>query len=170
MKINLVRNLNTNRDKEQEDSFENTMNFALYFDINKTIFKIDGWKLSNVRRLLENIKESSTTIDIEFSKWEDNVELLYNSKVVNLIQIFDPSENLINSLRNHAFPDIYEYLKEIKEDKNLKMEFLFTAANQLKNNLDAVTIINEFVNNGISTLDVAIDAILPLLILEDDNE
>ncbi len=170
MKINLVRNLNTNRDKEQEDSFENTMNFALYFDINKTIYKIDGWKLSNVRRLLENINESSTTIDIEFSKWDDNVELLYNSKVVSLIQIFDPSENLINSLRNRAFPEMYEYLKEIKEDKNLKMEFLFTVANELKNNLDAVTIINEFVNNGISTLDVAIDAILPLLILEEENE
>lgn len=42
MKLKLIRNLNSQRNKEQEDSFALTMNVALYFDINKVLQKIDA--------------------------------------------------------------------------------------------------------------------------------
>ncbi len=165
MKINLIRNLDTQRDKEQEDSFEKTMNPALYFDMHKKITKVDGWKITNVKRLVESIDESSTDIDVEFSKWNDNTEYIFSNSGVNLIHFHEPSEKLTNSLRNCDLFYIHDYLKEIKDDKNLKLEFLFTVAEELKGDLNAVYIINEFINNGISTIDVAIDTILPLLML-----
>ncbi len=167
MKINLIRNLNTKRDKEQEDSFEVTMNLALYFDINKKIEKIDGWRMANVKKLVNSIDSVNDELDIEFSKWDDNVEYIFNNAKVNLIQYNEIDVKITNSLRNCDLITIHNYLKEIADDKNLKMEFLFAIADQLRNNIDAILIINEFVNNGISTLDVAIDSILPLLLLED---
>ncbi len=170
MKINLIRNLDTQRDKEQEDSFETTMNPALYFDIHKKITKVDGWKKTNVKRLVEKLDESSTDIDVEFSKWNDNVEYISLNSEVNLIHFHNPSEKLTNSLRNCDLIYIHEYLSEIKEDKNLKLEFLFTVAEELKGNSQAIHIINEFVNNGLSTIDVAIDTILPLLIIRSNND
>ncbi len=167
MKINLIRNLNTKRNKEQEDSFEATMNLALYFDINKKIEKVDGWRMANIKRLVNSLPEVESEIDIEFSKWDDNVEYIFNNLKVNLIQYYEIDDKIINSLRNYDLITIHNYLKEIADDKNLKMEFLFAIADQLRNNIDAILIINEFVNNGISTLDVAIDSILPLLLLEE---
>lgn len=170
MKINLIRNLETARNKEQEDSFENTMNFALYFTINKSISKIDGWKLSNVKNLVKQIEKENITVDIEYSKWEENTDYILTNAKPNLIQKYKLDENIQNSIRNCALTAIHKYLVEIKEDKNLKLEFLLGVANEIKNNNEAILIINQFINNGISTIDLAIDCILPLLIKEKQNE
>lgn len=172
MKINLIRDLETKRNKEQEDSFETTMNLALYFDINKEIQKVDGWKFSNVKKLVNSFDETEKEIDIFFSKWNDVVEYIFQNTEVNLIQFVKPNENITNSLRNCDILGIHNYLKEINEDKNLKLEFLFSIANHLKNNVQATLIINDFINKGISTIDVAIDCILPLLLIQggENNE
>ncbi len=167
MKIKLIRNLNSQRDKEQEDSFSETMNLALYFDINKTINKVDGWKLANIKKLVKNIHESNTDIDIEFTKWDDNVEYIFDNLEVDLIQFHQLDEKILNSLKQHDYLTIHNYINEIKDDKNLKLEFLLSIAEELKGNVDASIIINEFINKGISTIDVAIDTILPLLLLEE---
>jgi len=42
MSIKLNRNLETKRDKEQEEEFSQSMNLGLFFDANKIISKIDG--------------------------------------------------------------------------------------------------------------------------------
>ncbi len=168
MKINLIRNLNTERNKEQEDSFKDTMNLALYFDINNQLTKIDGWKLSNIKRLVSKINESEKDIDIEFSKWNENVQYIHSNLKVNLIQFNNIDENITISLRNRDIKSIHNYLEQIKEDKNLKLEFMFAIADILKTD-QAVAIINEFINNGISTIDVAIDLLLPLLLMECDH-
>ncbi len=166
MKLNLIRNLDTQRNKEQEDSFSETMNLALYFDINKSISKVDGWKLANIKKLVKSLNELDKEVDIEFSKWNKEVDYLFNNAKFNLIQFQNPSEKITNSLRNCDYYEIHNYLKEISDDKNLKLEFLFTVAEHIKNNSEATLIINEFINKGISTIDVAIDVILPLLFIE----
>ncbi len=170
MKVKLIRNLNSNRNKEQEDSFEQTMNLALYFDINKTINKVDGWKISNIKKLIRASSEINSTIDIEFTKWNEQVELITNELNYELIEHFKLEEDIKFSLRNGEYNRVYEYLKTIKDDKNLKVEFLYYVASIIKNDNRAALIINDFVNGGISTLDVAIDSILPLLMMEDNNE
>ncbi len=174
MKINLIRNIETQRDKEQEDSFEETMNLALYFNINKKITKIDGWKNINIKKLVANILENvseGSEIDIEFSKWNDNIDYIFENlkHELNVINYLNLDENIQISLRKRDFLTIHNYLSEIKDDKNLKLEFLFSVAETLENNLEAMFIINEFINNGISTIDVAIDSILPLLFLQEEK-
>jgi|GEM_PF-3258646 len=40
--VKLIRNLETEKNKEQEDSFENSLNLILFFDTNKIIQKIES--------------------------------------------------------------------------------------------------------------------------------
>ncbi len=170
MKINLIRNLNTQRNKEQEDSFENTMNLALYFNINPKIEKVDGWKLSNIKRLVIALGSTESEIDIEFSRWNESVEYIFSNLKINLIQHQQTPEKILISIRNRAYSDIYNYMKEIKDDKNLKLELLLSIAEELKGNPNSIMIINEFINNGISTIDIAIDTIIPLLFIDNKVE
>lgn len=169
MKINLIRNLNSQRNKEQEDSFEQTMNYALYFNINPVITKIDGWKLSNVKQLVKYLPEAQNDVSIEFTKWDEKTEYIIDAINVNLSHQIQGSDEITNSIRNRDYNEIHSYIKEIGDDKNLKLGLLLTIANELKDNPEVVYIIDTFVNNGVSTLDVAIDAILPLLMVEDNK-
>lgn len=170
MKVNLIRNLESQRNKEQEDSFNETMNTALYFDINKTISKVDGWKISNIKKLVNSINKSDVNIDIEFTKWNESVEYIYSNIETNLVELKVDNEIIANSLRNRDFKAIHEHLNSISEDKNKKMEFLLELVSELKQNPEATMILNEFINKNISTLDVAIDVLLPLLFDRGNNE
>ncbi len=170
MKVNLVRNLESQRNKEQEDSFNETMNTALYFDINKTIYKVDGWKLSNVKKLVNSINKTEGNLDIEFTKWNEVIEYIYKNSEVNLVELDCNDETITNSLRNRDFNSIHEHLKTISEDKNKKMEFLLSLVSELKNEPKATSILNKFINKNISTIDVAIDVLLPLLFDRRNNE
>ncbi|BDU67354.1 MAG: hypothetical protein TYPL_0070 [Candidatus Tyloplasma litorale] len=166
MKIKLIRNLETKRNKEQEDSFVLTMNFNLYFDINKTINKIDGWKKANVQKIVDvlNEKIDEKEIEIEYSSWNDNLEYLKNNAKIQMD--FSKSENneLEEVFNNLNIIKIHEYLLKIKNDKNLKYEFLLKIIEELKDNKKAIEIANVFLNERISTLDLAIELLMPLLI------
>lgn len=169
MKIRLIRNLETARNKEQEDSFNETMNHALYFDINKTINKVDAWKLSSVKKLVDKF-DPSIELDIEFASWTPSVEYIFENSNIELIEYFNIDEKITNSLRKRDFLEIQNYLLSIKEDKNKKLEFLFAMASELKNEKEVPHIINKFINGGISTIDLAIDVILPLLFIGEGHE
>lgn len=96
--------------------------------------------------------------------------MLFNNLNCDLIQHFTLDDKIKNSIRNCDYKTIYSYLEEIRDDKNLKVEFLYYVAEVVKTNVNVSNIINEFVNKGISTLDVAIDSIMPLLFTGGLNE
>ncbi len=169
MKIRLIRNLETARNKEQEDSFNETMNHALYFDINKTITKVDAWKLASVKKLVDKL-DHNNELDIEFASWTPSVEYIFENSNIELIEYFNIDENITNSLRKRDYLSIQKYVNSIKDDKNKKVEFLFAMASELKEEKEVPYIINKFINGGISTIDLVIDVILPLLFIGDKHE
>lgn len=169
MKIKLIRNLNTIRNKEQEDSFELTMNLSLFFDSNKTLSKIDGWSFSNVKRLVRVI-EPDTELTIEFDKWNDNVDYIFTNINPEINTLNEVEDNIKMVFINRDIKAMHEYILSIKEDKNKKFELLLFLSELIKNNAEIINLINIIINKGISTIDLAIDSILPLLIMEEVNE
>ncbi len=169
MKVRLIRNLETERDKNQEITFEQMLNLDLYFDINNLISKIDGWKISNIKKLTKSLSDNSNRkIDIEFSKWNENIEFLFSNLNIELILTKKTGENLLKeNFETCCIENVHNLLKKMKDDKNLKLEFLYEITRHFKNDgVDRLIIINEFINNGLSTIDVAIEIAISLWLFE----
>ncbi len=168
--IKLIRNLDSNRDKEQEDSFIQTMNHTLFFDSHKTITKIDSWKISNIKKMIDVIKsEEIKNLHIEFTLWNKNLVLLKNE--LNL-EIIEPKA--MKDINKKVFVDkdivgIHKLINVSKDDKNMKMAILITMY-ELIGDEDSMTLINNSINKNIPSLDIAIDSLLPKFLTGDNNE
>lgn len=169
MKISLLRDLTTERNKEQEESFENTMNPIFYFDFNKTIDKVDGWSFSNVKKLVKNIPIEKEII-IYYSKWNQNVNYIY--KTIKPNTSFEVEK--LNDETKKIFIDrdmikVFDVIKKADENPNMKMAILLLIA-EITNSELVIEIINRVVNGGILSLQMAIDMVIPILIKGDSNE
>ncbi len=168
--IKLIRNLETKRNKEQEESFEENMNSSLYFSSNKLINKIDGWKISNIKNLIKVInKENNLNLEIEFSSWNKNLINLHKELKVEIINPKELDAININSFIERDIYSIHNLIKEAKENKNLKLAILITMA-EIIGDEKSMEIANMSINESIPTLDVAIDSLLPKLLMGEKNE
>ena len=169
MKVKIIRDLTTERNKEQEDSFANTMNLALYFDTNKSIDKFDGWSFSNAKKLTNYISEE-TIINIYYSKWNQNIEYLYKElKPTSELMIEDLCEEINNAFRNKDIEKIHEIIKESDDNLNIKLSLLILIA-EVTNSEKVINIINKVINNGVLTPQSALDMVLPILLIGGENE
>lgn len=168
MKLKLIRNPETLRDKEQEDAFEKTMNTSLYFFMNKKISKIDSWNIFNIKKLIKNLDEK-TEIIIEFSKWNKNVELLFEQTNSQLGEIEELSKENKNIFIEKNIIEIHNYIKEIADDKNKKMQLLLFLV-ELVSDERITNLTNLVLNKGISTIDFALESTIPILLMEKKNE
>lgn len=179
MNVNLIRDLDTKRDKEQEDSFVETMNFDFYFVDNKVINKIELWKLGNVKKLIKALKELAITkehdpdysIDIYYSAWGENTELLINSGLlINKFVKEELTQEQKDIILSKDINAIHALVKEIQDFNNLKLSFIETITPLLKDNKDFIRLANAIINNKLSTIDIAVDNALNILIMEEYYE
>lgn len=170
MIVKLLRNFETNRDKTQEDTFENSLNISFYFTLNKKITKIDNWKLSNIKKLVQNIKEiNDGEITIEYLKWNNNIQYIYDN--LHQVIIYNDLKDEIKKemkilLKSFELNNIHNYINENLHNKNLKYQFILLLLEEITENELALEIANNFINKNISSLDIAIDVLLPLYIIE----
>ena len=133
MSIKLNRNLETKRDKEQEEEFSQSMNLGLFFDANKIISKIDGWKYSNIKKFVKNISFSKDLI-VEYSNWNKNIELITLKIITGSVNHFKltPEEKII--FRERDIIKIHEWLENNKDNKNKQFEALLFIVEITNNN------------------------------------
>lgn len=169
MKISLLRDLTTERNKEQEESFENTMNPIFYFDFNKTIDKVDGWSFSNVKKLVKNIPIEKEII-IYYSKWNQNVNYIYKTIKPNTsFEVEKLNDETKKIFIDRDMIEVFDVIKKTDENPNMKMAILLLIA-EITNSELVIEIINRVVNGGILSLQMAIDMVIPILIKGDSNE
>ena len=169
MTIKLLRNLDTKRNKEQEDEFSQTMNPTLFFDANKTIEKIDGWKYSNIKKLIENIKFIKEIV-IEYSKWNKNIELISSTIVIKNLNSYELTKDEKQIFIDRDLIKIHEWIEVNKNNKNKQFKALLLIVEITNNNYKILEVINSVVNNGISTISFALDFSIPLLLMKGKNE
>ncbi|NOQ50505.1 MAG: hypothetical protein GQ557_02470 [Mycoplasmataceae bacterium] len=85
MNINAERNYDYKKNSQQEERFETTMNYELYFETENKILAIDDWKYKNIK-IIANLDLKTNTI-FTFSKWNKNI--IYLSK----LSLFSFTEN-----------------------------------------------------------------------------
>lgn len=166
MKIKLLRNLDAKRNSEQEDEFEKTMNLSLFFDANRTMNKIDSWKYSNVKKLLENTSFFKKEIVLEYSNWNKNIELISSS----LIMVEGEDSGDLTNEEKEIFLDknaieLQDWVTANVDNKNKQFKALLFIAEITNNNYKIIDVINKVVNEGVSTLSFAIDFSIPLLLI-----
>lgn len=166
MKIKLLRNLDAKRNSEQEDEFEKTMNPSLFFDANRTMNKIDSWKYSNVKKLLENTSFFKKEIVLEYSNWNKNIELISSS----LIMVEGEDSGDLTNEEKEIFLDknaieLQDWVTANVDNKNKQFKALLFIAEITNNNYKIIDVINKVVNEGVSTLSFAIDFSIPLLLI-----
>jgi len=167
--VKLIRNLETEKNKEQEDSFENSLNLILFFDTNKIIQKIESWNITNIKRICSN-EDVLNNVIFEYSKWNSNVQYLINNiKIVNEFETYKMSKDDKEPFLNKNIKGIHQWIKNNKE-KEKQFALLLFIALETKNNKKIINVINNVLNNGISNLEFAIDFILPLFLIGDKNE
>lgn len=169
MNIKLIRDLNTERNKEQEDSFEKSMNLALYFDLNKSIDKFDGWKFSNVKRFTRNLN-NDIVLNIYYSKWNENVKYLFDEiKPESELMIENLSEDIIEAFKNREVVKIHDAIRNSDDNPNMKFALLLLMA-EVTSDEQVIDIINRVINGGITNPQMAIDMILPKLLMGGKDE
>lgn len=169
MEIKLIRDLTTERNKEQEDIFENTMNLDLYFSLNKSIDKVDGWNFSNIKKLVSSLNDE-ISLSIFYSKWNKNIEYIYkNLNFEHSLNFNDLSQDIKNSFAEGDILVIHETIKNSKENPNMKLSILLLMA-EIISDEQTIEIINYVINGGILTLQMAIEMLLPKLLERNKNE
>ena len=167
--IKLIRNLETERNKEQEDAFEASLNLDLFFSSNKLIQKIEAWNITNIKRICAN-EELLNDVVFEYSKWNNIIQyLIENLKVINEFETYKMSEEDKKPFLDKNVKAMHEWIKNNKE-KDKQFALLLFLALETKNNKKIINVINNVVNNGISNLEFAIDFILPIFLMEGKNE
>ncbi len=166
MSVKLLRNLDTNRNKEQEDEFAQTMNLPLYFDTHKTIEKFDGWKYSNAKKLSKNTTFLKDIV-IEYSKWNKNIELIFSCFIENKIGKFELTKEEKEIFKNRDIVKIHEWVNNNLEDKNNQFKALLYISEIINNNQKIITLINKVINEGISIISFALDFTIPLLFIKE---
>ncbi len=169
MRINLIRNLNTKKDKNQELFFENALNFDLFFDVNKKIVGIDEWKFSNVKKIVNLLIDSrnlNLKIEFEFSKWNQNVSFILSFAHANLINLNELTQDEIKPFLLKDLYKMHNFILEIQSDKNKQMGLLLFLSRHLKSNEVALKVVDLVVNKGISQIDTAISILFPLFLKE----
>ncbi len=166
MQIKLRRNLNSERNKEQEDFFENTMNNDLFFSNEKLISKVDSWSFANVKKLVEAINNTQEiNLTFEFKIWNSNVDYLKNNLKQteideSLIQLRQEEKQLVS---DSNIKQISKLLKENSEDENYKFAFLIAILEKVgKENKSLLNAI-EIIDSGLATVDETIRMLMPLL-------
>ena len=171
MSIKLNRNLETKRNKEQEEEFNQSMNLGLFFDANKIITKIDGWKYCNIKKFVKNINFLNDSI-VEYSNWNKNIELITSKIITGSVNRFELTQEEKTIFKDRDIVKIHEWLETYKDNKNKQFEALLFIVEITNNNHNILKEINDVVNNRLSTLTFALDFSIPLLFmnLKEENE
>lgn len=167
MNLELIRNLKTERNKEQEEEFEKTMNFSLFFDSHPIINKIDSWKYSNLKRLLKNINYSKQTT-FEYFSFNSNIEYLITELKLNVKfseYILTNNEKIM--LEKREVNKIHFWLSENKENKEKMVAMILFMIELINNKKDLLSILDIVLNKKISTLNFVIYSTLPIFLNQD---
>ena len=168
--FNLVRDLETPRDKEQETAFESSLNFSLFKDTNKRIHKIDSWNFSNLKKFVNNLEKKKIIITLEFSRWNRNIEYIFSKLETNITETIKLPEKTRDIFRERDIIGIHNAILKAKDDKNMKMSILLLMAEIIGDDF-SMKITNKSLNTNIPTLDITIDSLLPRLIFTiEENE
>lgn len=168
MTINLIRDISTERNKGQEESFELTYNISLFFSSNKIISKIDGWKKSNIKKLIKNIDEVPD-MDIYFSKWNENIDIILLNSRVKLFSEKELSSYEKEIILSKKIKSISKLIFSKKDDKNFKYNMILFIISVTNNNNNIIMFSNMVLNEAVLTYDLLLEILVSKYILEVEN-
>lgn len=163
MKLKLIRNPNTKRNKDQEDSFETMLNLQLFFDSEKKLFKFDSWNIKNVKKLIKNKSFIKDDFAIEYESWNENISLLARSFEIkhdlSHIQLDKESKNIF---LKGSITEIHHWL-EVNADYDKRFSLLLFILETI-NDKKMIEIINIGINTNVISINSLIDIVLPFLL------
>ena len=161
--MKLIRDFESKKDKNQEERFQNTENFSLFFSTEKEIQGFDQWLPKNVKKFI-SLSQKSLENKIFFSKWNSNIEEFYQSNKISDIEvkeiIFD------NNLYEIEIFNIDKLINEKTQEQLLDISFF------LWNKLDDLEKVSSIflINKAINTQLLSMKQLLIYLFLKGDND